>query len=73
MKSCPFVLVFASNKMPEVPITSSEALELGFWLVDGEFASQWSSKVASPKLELELSKASGKTKSSARSRAPALG
>jgi hypothetical protein len=40
MKSHPFELVFASNKMPKVPITSIEALGWGTWLVDREFASQ---------------------------------
>jgi hypothetical protein len=40
MKSHPFELVFASNKMPKVPITSTKALGWGTWLVDREFASQ---------------------------------
>jgi hypothetical protein len=40
MKSHPFELIFASNKMPKVPITSTKALGRGTWLVDREFASQ---------------------------------
>jgi hypothetical protein len=57
----------------KIPVSAKTLPGLVARLVDGVFASQWSSKIASPKLVLELVKESGRIDSSALSRAPALG